>query len=87
MTKVTKSTNAFMQPLTPDAALAEIVGAKPLPRTEAVRRMWDYIKAHGLQDPTNRRVINADAKLRAVFGGKASITMFEVSRVLGNHLS
>jgi len=87
MTKVTKSTNAFMQPMTPDAALAEIVGAKPLPRTEAVKRMWDYIKANNLQDATNRRVINADAKLRVLFGGKDSITMFELPRVLGKHLS
>ena len=77
---------AFMKPLTPSAALAAVVGAKPLARTEVVKQLWVYIKKHKLQDATNKRNINADAKLKEVFG-KAQVTMFEMAGLIGKHLS
>jgi len=77
---------AFMKPLTPSAALAAVVGAKPLPRTEVVKSLWVYIKNHKLQDATNKRNINADDKLKAVFG-KAQVSMFEMAGLIGKHLS
>lgn len=77
---------AFMKPLTPSAALAAVVGDKPLARTEVVKRMWDYIKKAKLQDANNKRQINADDKLKAVFG-KASVNMFEMTKLVGKHLS
>ena len=76
---------AFMKALTPSAALAAVVGAAPLPRTEVVSKMWVYIKKHKLQDSVNRRAINADDKLKAVFG-KAQVTMFEMAGLIGKHL-
>lgn len=76
---------AFMKALTPSAALAAVVGATPLPRTEVVSKMWIYIKKHNLQDSVNRRAINADDKLKAVFG-KAQVTMFEMAGLIGKHL-
>jgi chromatin remodeling complex protein RSC6 len=76
---------AFMKPLTPDAALAAIVGATPLPRTEIVSKMWVYIKKHNLQDASNKRNINADDKLLAVFG-KPQVTMFEMAGLIGKHV-
>lgn len=76
---------AFMKALTPSAALAAVVGAAPLPRTEVVSKMWIYIKKHNLQDSVNRRAINADDKLKAVFG-KDQVTMFEMAGLIGNHL-
>ena len=76
---------AFMKALTPSAALAAVVGAAPLPRTEVVNKMWVYIKKHKLQDSVNRRAINADDKLKAVFG-KAQVTMFEMAGLIGKHL-
>jgi len=76
---------AFMKALTPSAALASIVGDKPLPRTEVVKRMWDYIKKIDLQDSVNKRLINADDKLRQVFG-KAQVNMFEMTSLVGKHL-
>jgi chromatin remodeling complex protein RSC6 len=80
-----KPNAAFMKPLTPSAALASIVGDKPLPRTEVVKRMWDYIKKGGLQDAVNKRMINADAKLKEVFS-KAQVSMFEMAGLIGKHL-
>jgi hypothetical protein len=80
-----KPNAAFMKPLTPSAALAYIVGDKPLPRTEVVKKMWDYIKKGGLQDAVNKRMINADAKLKEVFG-KAQVSMFEMTGLVGKHL-
>ena len=74
-----------MKALTPSAALAAVVGATPLPRTEVVSKMWVYIKKHNLQDSVNRRAINADDKLKAVFG-KAQVTMFEMAGLIGKHL-
>jgi chromatin remodeling complex protein RSC6 len=77
---------AFMKPLTPSAALAAVVGAKPLARTEVVKQLWVYIKKHKLQDTANKRNINADAKLKDVFG-KAQVSMFEMAGLIGKHLS
>src|SRR5659263_582641 len=76
---------AFMKPLTLSAALAAVVGDKPLPRTEIVKKLWDYIKAKNLQDKVNKRLINADEKLRAVFG-KAQVSMFEMAGLIGKHV-
>ena len=76
---------AFMKALTPSSALAAIVGGKPLPRTEVVKQMWVYIKKHKLQDAVNKRLVNADAKLKEVFG-KAQVTMFEMAGLIGKHL-
>lgn len=76
-----------MAPLTPSAALAAVVGSAALPRTEVVKKMWDYIKKNGLQDKANKRMINADAKLAAIFEGKKQISMFEMSKYISKHLS
>ena len=76
---------AFMKALTPSAALAAVVGAAPLPRTEVISKLWVYIKKHGLQDSVNKRLINADAKLKEVFG-KVQVTMFELAGLVGKHL-
>ena len=81
-----KANAAFMRPVTPSATLAEIVGSKPIPRTEVTKKLWVYIKKNGLQDKTNRRMINADAPLKAVFGGKASVNMFDTTKLVGKHL-
>ena len=76
----------FMAPLTPSADLAEVVGAKALPRTEVTKKLWAYIKRNGLQDKKNRRMINADSKLGAVFGGKKQVSMFEMTKLVSRHL-
>lgn len=76
---------AFMKPLTPSPALAAVVGSKPLPRTEIVKKIWEYIKKHDLQDKANKRAINADAKLKAIFG-KSQFTMFEIGGGIGKHV-
>lgn len=81
-----KANAAFMRPVTPSAVLAAVVGAKPVPRTEVTRLLWAYIKKNKLQDAKNRRMINADAPLKAVFGGKASVNMFEMTKLVGKHL-
>ena len=81
-----KPNAAFMAPLTPSPVLAEVVGAKPLPRTEIVKKIWDYIKKNNLQDKKNRRMINADGKLKEVFGGKGQISMFELAKIVNNHV-
>ena len=81
-----KPSAAFMKPLTPSTILAEVVGGKPLPRTEVVKKIWVYIKANKLQDKVNRRMINGDAKLKAVFGGKAQVSMFDMAKHLSKHL-
>jgi chromatin remodeling complex protein RSC6 len=77
---------AFMKPLTPSPALAAIVGAAPLPRTEVTKKVWDYIKANKLQDSVNKRNINADAKLKEIFQ-KSQVTMFEMTKLISGHLS
>jgi chromatin remodeling complex protein RSC6 len=81
-----KPSAAFMKPLSPDATLAEVVGSKPLPRTQVAVQLWKYIKKNNLQDPKNRRMINADAKLSAVFGGKKQVSMFEMTKLVSKHL-
>lgn len=85
--KTTRKPNAaFMKPLTPSADLAAVVGANPLPRTDVTKKIWDYIKKHKLQDSVNRRNINADDKLKAVFGGKKTVSMFEMTKLISAHL-
>ena len=81
-----KPNAAFMKAMTPSAQLAAVVGAAPLPRTEVTKKVWDYIKKLDLQDPANRRMINADDKLKAVFGGKAQVSMFEMTKLISDHL-
>ena len=86
--KSTRKPNAaFMKALTPSAALAAVVGPKALARTEAVKKIWGYIKANKLQDSKNKRMVNTDAKLKAVFGGKGQVSMFEIAKYLGKNLS
>lgn len=75
-----------MKPLTPSSALSEVVGSKPLPRTEVTKKLWVYIKKHKLQDPKNKRNINADATLKEIFGGKKTVNMFEMTKLVGKHL-
>jgi upstream activation factor subunit UAF30 len=82
-----KPSAAFMKPMTPSAALAAVVGSSPLPRTEVTKKLWAYIKRNGLQDSKNRRNINADEKLRPVFGGKSQVSMFEMTSKVNKHLS
>ncbi len=82
-----KPNAAFMKPLQPDDALAEIVGSKPQPRTEITKRLWAYIKKNGLQDKKNRRMINADDALKKVFGGKSSVNMFEMTKLVAKHVN
>ncbi len=81
-----KPNAAFMKPVTPSQALAEIVGAKPIPRTEVTKRLWAYIKQNKLQDPKNKRMIKADAALKPVFGGKSTVNMFEMTKLVNKHL-
>ena len=78
---------AFMRPVTPDSALSAVVGSSPLPRTELTKKLWAYIKRNGLQDSKNRRAINADDKLRPVFGGKSQVTMFDMTKMVSKHVS
>jgi upstream activation factor subunit UAF30 len=80
-----KPNAAFMAPLTPSSALAEVIGSKALPRTEIIKKIWDYIKKNGLQDKKNRRMINADDKLKPLFG-KAQISMFELAKVVNKNV-
>ena len=81
-----KPNAAFMAPLTVSSTLGEVVGNKPLPRTQIIKKIWDYIKKNNLQDKTNRRMINGDAKLKAVFGGKGQVSMFELAKIVNNHV-
>ena len=82
-----KPSAAFMKPMTPDAALAAVIGSKPMPRTEVTKQLWVYIKKNGLQDAKNKRMINPDANLAAVFGGPKAVSMFEMTKLVGKHLS
>jgi len=75
-----------MKPVTPDAALAAVVGSDPLPRTELTKKLWDYIKSNDLQNPSNRREIIADDKLKAVFDGKDKVSMFEMTKLVSGHV-
>ncbi len=78
---------AFMKPVHPDAKLAEIIGSDPVPRTEIMRKLWDYIRSHNLQDPENKTFIKADDKLREVFGGRDRVSMFEMTKLVFNHVT
>ncbi len=85
--KSTRKPNAaFMRPVTPSPTLAPVVGSKPIPRTEITKRLWAYIKKNGLQDKKNRRMINADEALKPVFGGKSSVNMFDMTKLVNKHL-
>jgi chromatin remodeling complex protein RSC6 len=77
---------AFMRPMTPSSALAEVVGSTPIPRSEVTKRLWAYIKKNRLQDQKNRRMVNADAALKPVFGGKSSVNMFEMTKLVNKQL-
>lgn len=82
-----KPNAAFMKPLAPSAALADVIGNKSLPRTEIIKKIWEYIKKNKLQDTKNRRMINADAKLKTLFGGKSQISMFDLAKIVGKNVS
>lgn len=84
---VRKANPAFMKALKPSAELAKVVGSQPLPRTEVTKKLWEYIKKNNLQDQANRRNINADAALQPVFGGKRTVNMFEMTKLVAKHLS
>ena len=81
-----KPNAAFMKPVQPDAVLGAVVGSSPMPRTELTKKIWAYIKKNGLQDKKNRRNINADDKLKAVFGGKAQVNMFQMTALVSKHV-
>jgi upstream activation factor subunit UAF30 len=81
-----KPSAAFMKPMTPSAQLSEVVGSKPLPRTEVTKKLWAYIKKNKLQDAKNKRMIKADDALKPVFGGKATVNMFEMTKLVSKHL-
>jgi chromatin remodeling complex protein RSC6 len=81
-----KANAAFMKPVQPDATLSEVVGSKPIPRTEVTKRLWAYIKKNKLQDAKNKRMIKADSNLKAVFGGKATVNMLEMTKLVSKHL-
>ena len=82
-----KANSAFMKPLNVSSELAEVVGKGPMARSEVVKKLWDYIRKNSLQDAKNRRNINADTKLKTVFGGKAVVNMFEMNKLVSKHLS
>ena len=82
-----KPNAAFMKEMTPSAALAEVIGPRPMPRTEVVKKLWQYIKRNNLQDAKEKRMINADDKLKAIFGGKRQVSMFEMTKLVNKQLS
>ena len=85
--KTKRKPNAgFMKPMTPSSTLAAVIGSSPMPRTEVTKKIWDYIKKHKLQDSANKRNINADEKLKPVFGGKRQVSMFEMTKLVAGHL-
>lgn len=86
MTTTKKPSNAFMKPMTPSDELAAIIGKEPMPRTEVTKKLWDYIKLNKLQDENNKRMINADAKLKLVFDNRAQVSMFEMTKLVSTHL-
>jgi upstream activation factor subunit UAF30 len=81
-----KPNAAFMKPMQLDAALSAVVGSTPIPRTQVTKKLWQYIKRNGLQDAKERRMINADDKLRVVFGGKGKVSMFEMTKLVNKHM-
>jgi len=84
--KKRKPNAAFMKPMNPSATLAAVIGSSAQPRTEVTKKIWGYIKRNGLQDKKNRRMINGDDKLKAVFGGKSQVSMFEMTKLVNKHL-
>ena len=84
--KKRKPNPAFMKPMMPSAMLGAVIGASAMPRTEVTKKIWGYIKRNGLQDKKNKRMINADDKLKPVFGGKAQVSMFEMTKLVNKHL-
>ncbi len=82
-----KANSAFMKPMTISSELAAVVGKGPIPRSEVVKKLWDYIRKNKLQDPSNKRNINADDKLKVVFGGRGTVNMFEMTKLVSKHLS
>jgi upstream activation factor subunit UAF30 len=78
--------SAFMKPVQPDDVLAAVIGNAPIPRTEVTKKIWDYVRQNNLQDPKDKRTINADAKLKPVFNGKDSVSMFEMTKLVNSHL-
>ncbi|OGN00748.1 MAG: hypothetical protein A3I26_03135 [Candidatus Yanofskybacteria bacterium RIFCSPLOWO2_02_FULL_43_10] len=82
-----KTNSAFMKPMNVSSELSAVVGKGPMPRSEVVKKLWVYIKSHNLQDPTNKRNINADETLKKVFGGKGVVNMFEMTKLVSKHLS
>ena len=82
-----KPSAAFMKPMQPSAALGAVIGNSAMPRTEVTKKIWAYIKKHGLQDAKNKRNINADDKLKPIFGGKKTVSMFEMTKLVSKHLS
>jgi chromatin remodeling complex protein RSC6 len=84
--KKRKPNPAFMKPMTPDVTLSAVIGSSAMPRTEVTKKIWSYIKRNGLQDKKNRRMINADDKLKPVFGGKSQVSMFEMTKLVNKHL-
>lgn len=85
--KKRKPNAAFMKPMSTSSTLAAVIGSGSMPRTEVTKKLWAYIKKHGLQDKNNRRMINADDKLKAVFGGKSQVSMFDMTKLVSKHLS
>ncbi|HSU96081.1 MAG TPA: SWIB/MDM2 domain-containing protein [Gemmatimonadaceae bacterium] len=85
-TAARKPNAAFMKAMTPSPELAAVVGSKPMPRTEITKKLWVYIKKHNLQDPKERRMINADDNLKAVFNGKKQVSMFDMTKLVNKHL-
>ena len=85
--KKRKPSAAFMKPMNPSAALGAVIGNKAMPRTQVTKKLWAYIKRNGLQDSKNRRAINADDKLRPVFGGRSQVTMFDMTKMVNKHVS
>ncbi len=82
-----KPNPAFMAKLTPSGVLAEVIGGQPMPRTDMIKKIWDYIKKNGLQDKMNKRMINADDKLRALFGGRNQVSMFDLAKIVSSNVS
>lgn len=82
-----KARGGLAKPVKPSADLAKVVGSQPMPRSEVTKKVWDYVKKNKLQDPNNKREINADANLKPVFGGKSKVDMFEMTRLVNKHLS
>ena len=82
-----KPNAAFMKPMMPSATLGEVIGTKPMPRTEVTKKLWAYIKKNGLQDAKKRTMINADSALKAIFGGRTQVSMFDMTKLVSKHLS